>query len=64
MQQSPELFGISIADNIALGVPDAARLVAAAIAVLAGVRTRSGLWAVICGAAALYLTPVLLGVLG
>ena len=25
VQQSPELFGISIADNIALGVPDAAR---------------------------------------
>jgi branched-subunit amino acid transport protein len=45
-------------------VPDAARLSAAAIAVLVGVLTRSGLWAVICGAAALYLTPVLLGVLG
>ena len=46
------------------GVPDAARMVAAAVTVLAGVLTRSGLWAVICSAAALYLTPVLLGVLG
>ena len=46
------------------GTPDAARLVAAAVAVLAGVLTRSGLGAVICGAAALYLTPVLLGLLG
>ena len=45
------------------GAPDAARLAAAAVTVLAGVLTRSGLWAVIWGAAALYLTPVLLGLI-
>ena len=46
------------------GVPDAARLSAAAIAVLAGMLTLSGLWAVICGVAALCLTPVLPGLPG
>jgi branched-subunit amino acid transport protein len=46
------------------GVPDAACLTAAAIAGLAGLLTRSGLWAVVCGAAALYLTPVLPGLPG
>ena len=45
------------------GAPDTARLMAAAVTVLAGVLTRSGLWAVIWGAAALYLTPVLLGLI-
>ncbi|PZQ97908.1 MAG: AzlD domain-containing protein [Cereibacter sphaeroides] len=43
------------------GVPDAARLVAAAVALIAGVATRSGLWAFFGGLAALYLTPLLIG---
>lgn len=41
------------------GHPDAARMAAAAVTVLAGMLTRSGLWAVCLGAAALYATPAL-----
>lgn len=44
--------------------PDIAPLVAAAVTVLAGVLARSGLWAMVCGAAALSLTPVLPGLTG
>ena len=43
------------------GVPDPARLAAAAVTIATGVLTRSGLVAVFAGAAALYLTPLVLG---
>lgn len=46
------------------GAPDPARLAAAAATVLLGVLFRSALAAIAGGAAALYLTPLLMGAMG
>ena len=45
------------------GVPDPARLAAAAAALGLGIVTRNALWAIFGGVAVLYLTPVLLGLI-
>ena len=46
------------------GVTDPARLAAAGVALVAGVWTRSALWAFLGGIAALYLTPLGLALAG